>query len=270
MLFSLLLRFCFPSAVRSLPKRAHIQHMSSMPGGLRPASLVILPRSLAPAFESFCQANRGPLSLLGQSEPEKWMLPHLGAVADMRTICSQFQKYEFGACTGILASLEEYSEQLKDMVTFILDCSFSLEGALEKAGLPRRHLAGPSHTGAYKTAVPCATVACSCCPLVVTMQPIPKDKLARLLQGTCSMAGNRGQPIHIGDPELLGIKALSNPDYGEYVECQPEDIPVFWPSQLTSLEAIISCSSTGFHQCSRLYNYDRPEGHHISIQLSHF
>jgi hypothetical protein len=51
-----------------------------------------------------------------------------------------------------------------------------------------------------QTTVPCATVAEFCCPLVVTMRPIPKDKLERLLQVTCSMAGEQGQPIHIGDP----------------------------------------------------------------------
>lgn len=46
--------------------------------------------------------------------------------------------------------------------------------------------------------------------------------------------------------ELLGIKELSKPDYGNYVECRPEDVPVFWPSQLTSLEAVISCSMLGY------------------------
>lgn len=67
-----------------------------------------------------------------------------------RAICPQFQKYEFGALTGILASLEEYSEQLEDMVIFTIDCSFSIEEALEQAGISRRDPAGPSHAGAYK------------------------------------------------------------------------------------------------------------------------
>ncbi|XP_052594742.1 D-glutamate cyclase, mitochondrial isoform X3 [Peromyscus californicus insignis] len=240
--FSLLLRSRLPSALRSLPTAAHIRNTASMTEGLQPASVVVLPRSLAPAFESFCQANHGPLPLLGRSEPEK-ILPRLSTVPDGRTICPQFQKYEFGTCTGILASLEEYSEQLKDMVTFIMDCSFSIDKALEQAGIPRRDPAGPNHAGAYKTTVPCATIAGFCCPLVVTMRPIPKDKLETLFQATHSLGGQQGQPIHIGDPELLGIKALSKPDYGNYVECRPEDVPVFWPSQLTGLEAVISCKA---------------------------
>ncbi|XP_047394704.1 D-glutamate cyclase, mitochondrial isoform X2 [Sciurus carolinensis] len=234
-----------PSVIRSLilQKKENFRNTSNMAVGFQPASLVVLPRSLVPAFEKFCKANSGPLPLLGQSEPEKWMQPTPGAVPDIRTVCPQFKKYEFGTCTGCPISLEEYAEQLKDMVTFVLDCSFSLERALEKVGLPRRHPKGLGHAGAYKTTVPCAPVAGFCCPLVVTMRPVPKDKLESLLQATCSMGGDQGRPVHIGDPELLGIKALSKPDYGDPVEWQPGDIPVFWPSPLTSLEAVSSCKA---------------------------
>uniref|UniRef100_A0A2I3MXX6 D-glutamate cyclase n=1 Tax=Papio anubis TaxID=9555 RepID=A0A2I3MXX6_PAPAN len=228
MSFTLHLKSRLPTALRSLilQKKPNIRNTSSMAGELRPASLVVLPRSLAPAFERFCQANTGPLPLLGQSEPEKWMLPAQGAVSETRVDRPQFWKYEFGACTGSLASLEQYSEQLKDMVAFLLGCSFSLEEALEKAGLPRRDPAGHS-----QTAVPCVTHAGFCCPLVVTMRPIPKDKLERLVQACCSLG------------ELLGIKELSKPAHGDAVVCSPGEVPVFWPSPLTSLGALSSCET---------------------------
>ncbi|KAM4832602.1 LOW QUALITY PROTEIN: D-glutamate cyclase, mitochondrial [Urocitellus parryii] len=169
----------------------------------------------------------------------------LGAVPGIRFLdLPQFQKYEFGDCTGSLISQGEYLEQLKDMVIFILDCSFSLERALEKVGLPGRDPKGLSHAGAYKTTVPGAPVAGFCCPLVATVRPVPKDKLERLLQATCSKGGDQGQSFHIGDPDqTVGIKALSRPDYGEPVEWRPGDIPGFWPSPLTSLEAVSSCKA---------------------------
>ncbi|XP_004682100.1 PREDICTED: UPF0317 protein C14orf159 homolog, mitochondrial [Condylura cristata] len=238
MTFTLHLRACRPSALRSLilQKKSNMRNTSSVAGGLQAASVVILHKSLAPAFESFCQANRGPLPLLGRSQPGTWTVPAPGS----RTGCPQFRKYEFGACTGSLMSLEETSEQLKDMVVFGLGCCDSLEGVLEKAGLPRRDPAGHGHAGAYKTTVPCASTAGFGCPLVVTMRPVPKDKLERLVQSSCSV---QGAPIHVGDPELLGIKDLSRPDYGDPVVCQPGDVPVFWPSQLTSLEAVSSCKT---------------------------
>ncbi|KAI2572403.1 D-glutamate cyclase [Homo sapiens] len=226
--FTLHLRSRLPSAIRSLilQKKPNIRNTSSMAGELRPASLVVLPRSLAPAFERFCQVNTGPLPLLGQSEPEKWMLPPQGAISETRMGHPQFWKYEFGACTGSLASLEQYSEQLKDMVAFFLGCSFSLEEALEKAGLPRRDPAGHS-----QTTVPCVTHAGFCCPLVVTMRPIPKDKLEGLVRACCSLG------------ELLGIKELSKPAYGDAMVCPPGEVPVFWPSPLTSLGAVSSCET---------------------------
>lgn len=240
MTFTLHPKSCPLAAIRSLilQKKPNIRNMSSTIGGPRPASVVVLHRALAPAFETFCRANRGPLPLLGRSEPGTWASPALGAISGTRMDRPQFRKYEFGACTGSLASLEEYSEQLKDMVTFFLDCSSPLEGAWEKAGLPSRDPPGHGHAGAYKTTVPCATIAGFCCPLVVTMRPVPKDTLERLVQASCSLMGEQGQPVHIGDPELLGIRDLSRPDYGDPVPCQPGEVPVFWPSQLTSLEAV--------------------------------
>ncbi|KAM5337484.1 D-glutamate cyclase, mitochondrial isoform 2-T5 [Glossophaga mutica] len=246
MSFTLHLKSCLPSVVRSwIPqKKPNIRNMSSMAEapGPRPAGVVLLHKALAPDFEKFCQTNSGPLPLLGRSEPGRWASLALGAAGpDTRTDRPQFRKYESGACTGSLTSLEGHSEQLKDMVTFFLGHSFSLEGALEKGGLPRRDPAGHGHGAAYKTTVPCVTVAGFCCPLVVTMRPIPKDKLERLVQASCSMRGVQGQPIHIGDPELLGIKDLSKPDYGDPEECRPGEVPVFWPSHLTSLEAVSSC-----------------------------
>ncbi|KAM9201971.1 LOW QUALITY PROTEIN: D-glutamate cyclase, mitochondrial [Dugong dugon] len=232
-----------PSAIRRfiLQRKSNIRSMSGMAGGPQQANMVVLHRSLAPAFESVCQAGSGPLPLLG-SEPGKWTLCP-GAVSDTRMRCSQFQKYEFGVCTGSLASLEEYSEQLKDMMAFVLGCSFSPEGAFKGAGLLSRDLAGLGHTGAYKTTVPCSTTARFCCPLMVTMRPVPKDKLERLVLAGCSMGGEHLQPIYIGHPNLLGIKDLSQPDYRDPVVCQPGDVPVFWPSQQTSLEAVSSCKA---------------------------
>ncbi|XP_006839697.1 PREDICTED: UPF0317 protein C14orf159 homolog, mitochondrial [Chrysochloris asiatica] len=237
------LRACFPSVIRSfiLQRNSAIRNMSGMATGPQPASVVVLHRSLAPAFESFCQANSSVLPLLSRKEPGKWAWSALGMVSDTRSGCPQFWKYESGICTGSLASLEEYLEQLKDMVAFILGCSFSPEEACKEVGLPSRDAAGQRNAGAYKTTVPCSTIAGFGCPLVVTMRPIPKDKLDRLVQASCSTGGEYGQPIHIGDPGLLGIKDLSQPDYGDPIVCHPGDIPVFWPSQLTSFEAVSGC-----------------------------
>uniref|UniRef100_A0A8D2II72 Uncharacterized protein n=1 Tax=Urocitellus parryii TaxID=9999 RepID=A0A8D2II72_UROPR len=73
----------------SLQKKANIRNTANTAAGFRPASLVVLHRSLVPAFERFCQANSGPLPLLSQSEPEKWMWLTLGAVPGIRFLESK-------------------------------------------------------------------------------------------------------------------------------------------------------------------------------------
>ena len=42
-----------------------------------------------------------------------------------------------------------------------------------------------------------------------------------------------GAPIHIGDPELIGIHDLSRPDYGDAVEIRKGELPVFWACGVT-------------------------------------
>lgn len=61
---------------------------------------------------------------------------------------------------------------------------------------------------------------------------------------TCLVLAKRLQ-FFFPPAELLRIKELPKPDYGDHVVWQPGDAPVFWPSQLTSLEAVSSCSVLG-------------------------
>ncbi|XP_068953060.1 D-glutamate cyclase, mitochondrial-like, partial [Petaurus breviceps papuanus] len=206
------------------------------------ASVVILPRSFAEDFEKFCQANSGPLPLLYRSEPGEWKLPTLSAGLDIRNDGPQYKKYEFGSCTDNLTSLEGYSEQLKDMVTFYLDHSISPKEVMQKVGIPGRNKESHCNMGIYKTAIPCSTVGSFGCPLVVTMTPIHKDKLETALRDIYLSRGLQGVPIHIGCPDLLGIEDSSKPDYGEPMMLQPGDVPVFWASEMTSLEAVSGCS----------------------------
>ncbi|NXX34469.1 GLUCM protein, partial [Nicator chloris] len=211
--------------------------------GYKQANVVILHKSLADYFEKFCHANNGPLPLLHRSQPGDWKCPSLSSDSDIRTDCLQYRKYEHGVFTGSLKSLKEYSEQLKDMVTFYIGCSFSLEKALQRAGIPIRSVGQKRNASMYKTSVPCYSISMFHCNLVVTMRPIPESKLGAAVLATSELKEAHGAPIHIGDPGLLGIQYLSKPDYGDPVHLHPGDIPVFWACGLTGVEAIINCKA---------------------------
>ncbi|NXE37271.1 GLUCM protein, partial [Ptilorrhoa leucosticta] len=237
------LKSLLPHVLRRIIRcnRLSISNTSGMAEGYKQANVVILHKSLADDFEKFCHANNGPLPLLYRRQPGDWKCPSLSSDSDIRTDCLQYRKYEHGACTGSLKSLKEYSEQLKDMVTFYLGCSFSFEKAVEKAGIPIRNVEQKCNVSMYKTRVPCHSVSSFHCNLVVTMRPIPESKLEAAVLATSELKEAHGAPIHIGDPGLLGIQDLSKPDYGDPVHLHPGDIPVFWACGVTGVEAIINC-----------------------------
>ncbi|XP_053126628.1 D-glutamate cyclase, mitochondrial isoform X3 [Hemicordylus capensis] len=245
MIFKGSLRTLLPHAVRNLIRLNNLSmsNTSGMAEGFKQANVVILHKSLADDFEKFCRANDGPLPLLYRSKPGEWKCPSLSNDSDIRTDCLQYRKYENGICTEILTSLKEYSEPLKDMVTFYLGCSFTFEKALQKAGVPVRNVEQKCNVSMYKTAVPCCETEHFYCNLVVTMRPVPKDKLGVVVQTTYPMKKSHGAPIHIGNPGLLGIQDLSSPDYGDVVQTHPGDVPVFWACGVTGLDAISNCKS---------------------------
>ncbi|NXD21305.1 GLUCM protein, partial [Spelaeornis formosus] len=239
------LKSLLPHVLRRIIRcnRLGVSNTSGMAEGYKQANVVILHKSLADDFEKFCHANDGPLPLLYRSQPGDWKCPSLSSDSDIRTDCLQYRKYEHGACTGSLKNLKEYSEQLKDMVTFYLGCSFSFEKAVQKAGIPIRNVEQKCNVSMYKTSVPCYSISMFHCNLVVTMRPIPESKLGAAVLATSELKEAHGAPVHIGDPGLLGIQDLSKPDYGDPVHLHPGDIPVFWACGVTGVEAIINCGA---------------------------
>ncbi|XP_061467946.1 D-glutamate cyclase, mitochondrial isoform X2 [Rhineura floridana] len=129
------------------------------------------------------------------------------------------------------------------MVTFYLGCSFTFEKALQKVGIPVRNVEQKCNVSMYKTAVPCWSTENFHCNLVVTLRPIPKDKLEAVVRTTYPLKKSHGAPIHIGNPDLLGIQDLSSPDYGDAVQAQSGDVPVFWACGVTGTEAVSYCKS---------------------------
>ena len=70
-------------------------------------------------------------------------------------------------------------------------------------------------------------------PLVVSMRPIPAPLVARAVQVSSRFPAVHGAPVHVGDPEAIGIRDLQRPDFGEAVSIRPGEVPVFWACGVT-------------------------------------
>ena len=76
-------------------------------------------------------------------------------------------------------------------------------------------------------------------PLVVSMRPLRPADAIRAVQITSRFPSVHGAPVHLGKPEMLGIADLGRPDYGDPIEVNDDELPVFWACGVTP-QAIIA------------------------------
>jgi uncharacterized protein YcsI (UPF0317 family) len=113
-----------------------------------------------------------------------------------------------------------------------------LETLLRAAGIPLRHVEQGTNVPMFVTDRQCTPAGHMRGPLVVSMRPIPAHQVAMAVQISGTMPAVHGAPVHVGAPEALGIGDLSTPDFGDPVEFEEGDVPVFWACGVTSQVAI--------------------------------
>jgi uncharacterized protein YcsI (UPF0317 family) len=76
--------------------------------------------------------------------------------------------------------------------------------------------------------------------MVVSMRPIPADRVADAAMISGRFPAVHGAPVHIGAPEGLGIADLSRPDFGDQVDIRDGEVPVFWACGVTPQAAVMA------------------------------
>jgi len=199
--------------------------------GYAQANLVVLPQKYAFDFLLFCQRNPKPCPLLEVLEPGQYRTEFLAPDGDIRTDIPRYNVYRKGKLETSVSEIKGFWKQ--DLVTFLLGCSFSFEEALLRSKIPIRHIEENKNVPMFITGISCRPAGVFYGPMVVTMRPIPLDKVARAVQITSRYASVHGMPIHMGDPSVLGIKDLGKPDFGDPVTVRKGETPVFWACGVT-------------------------------------
>ena len=199
-------------------------------------NLAILPRALAADFLRFCQLNPKPCPLIGTSAPGDWRVPELGDDIDIRRDLPRYRVWRNGE---LAAEPEDVSEFWRDdLVSFVIGCSFSFEEALMAEGIELRHIARGCNVPMYRTSIATAAAGPFHGPMVVSMRPLKPADAIRAVQITTRFPSVHGAPVHIGKPELIGIKDVMKPDYGDAVEVRADELPVFWACGVTPQSVI--------------------------------
>jgi len=227
-----------PVELRALCRRGGFDRPTAgLARGFVQTNLVVVPADAAFDFLLFCQRNPKPCPVVEVLEAGRTE-PACAPGADLRSDLPRYRVYRDG---GLAEERTDVTELWRrDLVAFLLGCSFTFEEALEDAGVPLRHLALGRNVAMYRTSVACVPAGRFSGPLVVSMRPIPAEKVALAVEVTARFERSHGAPVHAGDPDALGIADLARPDYGDPVEIRAGELPVFWACGVTPQAAALA------------------------------
>lgn len=216
--------------------RSHRGPTAGLAPGYVQGNLAILPKLLAADFLRFCQLNPKPCPLIGTSAPGDWRVPELGADLDIRTDLPRYRVWQNGELVAEPDDIREFWRD--DLVSFVIGCSFSFEEALMADGIELRHIVRGCNVPMYRTSIATTPAGPFHGPMVVSMRPLKPADAIRAVQITTRFPAVHGAPVHIGKPELIGIKDLAKPDYGDAVTVAADELPVFWACGVTPQSVI--------------------------------
>jgi uncharacterized protein YcsI (UPF0317 family) len=233
---------------------------SGQASGYAQANLVVLPRDPAFDFLAFCLRNPKPcpaMEVLEAGDP----VPRLTAPsADIRTDVPAYRIYRHGELIDEVTDIT--SEWRDDAVAFLLGCSFTFEEALTLAGIPVRHQEVGCTVPMYRTSIQTRPAGPFYGRMVVSMRPIAAGMVSRAVQITSRLPRAHGSPVHVGEPEAIGIEDLDRPDYGDPVRIAPEEVPVFWACGVTPQSVALDAKPAWMitHSPGRMFVTDVPNG----------
>lgn len=227
-----------PQQVKDLIRSGEIDYQTSgMCNGYAQANLCILPKEYAFDFLLFCMRNPKPCPILEVGDVGSREIKTMAQYGD---ICTDFPKYRIwknGVLEKEVTDISEYWQD--DFVYFLIGCSFSFESELLEADVPVRHIEENRNVPMFNTNIALEPAGKFHGNMVVSMRPIPDDLVVKAVNVTAAMPRVHGAPVHIGNPEAIGIEDIFSPDYGDSVTINEGETPVFWACGVTPQNAVI-------------------------------
>ena len=198
--------------------------------GYSQANLVVLPKTVAEDFLEFAQQNPKPCPILEMTSAGD---PHLTKIAHANIITDLPAYLIFENANLKITTHDLKVHWRDDLVSFVIGCSYTTDRLLELESFKLPHIIHNTTIPIYITNKQTQASRFFSGPLAVSMRYIPKHRLQQATEITNNYPLAHGAPIHSGDPHILGIDDITQPDHGTYYPPQPGDIPVFWACGIT-------------------------------------
>jgi len=210
----------------------HTGPTAGLAPGYVQTNIVILPAADAADFAEFCRLNSQACPLVGRTAAGDPEPAEAAPGADLRSDVPRYCVFR----RGVREDAEPTDIRplwRDDFIGFLIGCSFTFEGALIEARLPVRHIEQGSNVPMYRTSIACRPAGRFAGPLVVSMRPYRPEQVERVLEITARYPAMHGAPIHVGDPQAIGIADLARPDFGDPAAIRAGEVPVFWACGVT-------------------------------------
>lgn len=200
------------------------------------ANLVVMPKQHLDDFTAFCKLNAFACPVLGVGEAGSPRIPVLGVDLDVRTDLPGYHIHRPGAAPQEVTDIS--SVWRDDLVAVAIGCWFSMEDALLQAGVRLRHVELGIQGPLFMTNRATRGTGIFGGPLVVSMRPFERSAAEKVREITRRFSRVHGGPVHMGDPAVLGIADLFEPDFGEVLVPLPGEMPMYWGCGLTATVAL--------------------------------
>jgi len=205
------------------------------PGKLQ-ANVVMLPRAVAQAFHQFCLHNAKPCPLVGVGRVGSPLLPTLGDI-DVRSDLPGYSVYRRGELISQPNNIDAFWQN--SLAVFALGSSYTFEHALIERRIDLRHVTQNKVVPKFRSSIKTVRVGPFGGEVVVSLRPVKKRDVDKVRAITARFPQAHGAPVHVGDPYAIGIESLCRPHWGDPIEIRGDEVPVFWASGVTALNAVI-------------------------------
>ncbi|MDP8950239.1 MAG: putative hydro-lyase [Actinomycetota bacterium] len=209
----------------------HAEPTGGLARGYVQTNLVILPGDYAFDFLKFCVHNPKSCPILEVTDAGSPVPSVMAPEADLRTDLPKYRVYENGELADEPTDIRSYWRD--DLVSFLIGCSFTFEAALLDAGLRLAHLDQGRNVPMYVTDRECVPSGPFSGPMVVSMRPYRPDEVPLAVAVSGRYPTMHGVPVHVGDPEGLGVRDLGEPEFGDSISIREDEVPVFWACGVT-------------------------------------
>ena len=213
-------------------------HTSGLAADKLQANIVILPSEYENDFYKFCNSNPKACPLVGQTKLNYPYFDTLGEDIDIRSDVPLYNVYKNGDLVTSVRNIKKYWND--SFIAFAIGCSFSFEDALLNAGLEIDHITNNKVVPMYRTNIKNKKSGPFNSKMVVSMRIFNQKDIDKIKQISGNFSFAHGEPVHIGDPNKIGIDNILNPDWGDTPRKKNEEEEyIFWACGVTPQNAII-------------------------------